>query len=140
MPLAPRSMPNGGAFSSTAATVVNGRVRHATATRPPRLRASSWSRMMKGLDQHYGTDASLDPAMVRQISVWLEAHAGTFKRVREAPPQDRITQSAWFERKHRDIEPAVWKRASIGSRANCMACHLRADQGDFDDDRVRIPK
>ena len=42
--------------------------------------------------------------------------------MREAPPQDRITQSAWFERKHRDIEPAVWKRASIGSRANCMAC------------------
>ena len=104
------------------------------------LPASSWSRMMKGLDQHYGTDASLDPAMVRQISVWLEAHAGTYKRVREAPPQDRITQSAWFERKHRDIEPAVWKRASIGSRANCMACHTRADQGDFDDDRVRIPK
>ena len=23
---------------------------------------------------------------------------------------------------------------------NCMACHTRADQGDFDDDRVRIPK
>ena len=107
---------------------------------PGMLPASSWSRMMKGLDQHYGTDASLDPAMVRQISVWLEAHAGTYKRVREAPPQDRITQSAWFERKHRDIEPAVWKRASIGSRANCMACHTRADQGDFDDDRVRIPK
>ena len=51
---------------------------------PGMLPASSWSRMMKGLDQHYGTDASLDPAMVRQISVWLEAHAGTYKRVREA--------------------------------------------------------
>ena len=107
---------------------------------PGMLPASSWSRMMDGLDQHYGTDASLDAAMVRQIGTWLEAHAGTYKRVREAPPQDRITQSAWFERKHRDIEPAVWKRASIGSRANCMACHTRADQGDFDDDRVRIPK
>ena len=69
-----------------------------------------------------------------------EAHAGTYKRVREAPPQDRITQSAWFERKHRDVEPGVWKRAAVGSRANCMACHTRADQGDFDEDRVRIPK
>ncbi|WP_208616366.1 diheme cytochrome c [Acidovorax carolinensis] len=107
---------------------------------PGMLPASSWSRMMKGLDQHYGTDASLDPAMVRQISTWLEAHAGTYKRVREAPPQDRITQSAWFERKHREVEPAVWKRAAVGSRANCIACHTRADQGDFDDDRVRIPK
>lgn len=107
---------------------------------PGMLPASSWSRMMKGLGQHYGTDASLDPAMVRQISTWLEAHAGTYKRVREVPPQDRITQSAWFERKHREVEPAVWKRAAVGSRANCMACHTRADQGDFDDDRVRIPK
>ena len=111
-----------------------------TAYPPGLLPAASWNRVMTGLGKHYGTDASLDPAMVRQISVWLEAHAGTYKRVREAPPQDRITQSAWFERKHRDIEPAVWKRASIGSRANCMACHTRADQGDFDDDRVRIPK
>ena len=107
---------------------------------PGMLPASSWSRMMTRLDQHYGTDASLDAAMVRQIGTWLEAHAGTYKRVREAPPQDRITQSAWFERKHREVEPAVWKRAAVGSPANCMACHTRADQGDFDDDRVRIPK
>ena len=107
---------------------------------PGMLPASSWSRMMTRLDQHYGTDASLDAAMVRQISTWLAAHAGTYKRVREAPPQDRITQSSWFERKHREVEPAVWKRAAVGSPANCMACHTRADQGDFDDDRVRIPK
>ena len=107
---------------------------------PGMLPASSWTRMMKGLGQHYGTDASLDAAMVRQIGTWLEAHAGTYKRVREAPHQDRISQSAWFERKHRDVEPAVWKRAAVGSRANCMACHTRADHGDFDDDRVRIPK
>ena len=107
---------------------------------PGMLPASSWSRMMSGLNQHYGTDASLDAAMVRQIGTWLEAHAGTYKRVREAPPQDRITQSAWFERKHREVEPAVWKRAAVGSPANCMACHTRADHGDFDDDRVRIPK
>ena len=107
---------------------------------PGMLPASSWSRMMTRLDQHYGTDASLDAAMVRQIGTWLEAHAGTYKRVREAPPQDRITQSSWFERKHREVDPAVWKRAAVGSPANCMACHTRADQGDFDDDRVRIPK
>ncbi|HEY9208328.1 diheme cytochrome c [Acidovorax soli] len=107
---------------------------------PGMLPASAWIRMMKGLDQHYGTNASLDPAMVGQISTWLQAHAGTTKRAREAPPQDRITQSAWFERKHREVKPAVWKRTAVGSRAHCMACHTRADQGDFDDDRVRIPK
>lgn len=107
---------------------------------PGMLPAPSWQRLVQGLDRHYGTDASLEPALVRQIGAWLQAHAGTYKRVREAPPQDRISQSAWFERKHREVAPAVWQRASIGSRANCMACHARADQGDFDDDRVRIPK
>ena len=107
---------------------------------PGMLPAASWTRMLGRLDQHYGTDASLDPAMVRQIGTWLEAHASTYKRVREQPPQDRITRSAWFERKHRELDAAVWQRTAVGSRANCMACHTRADQGDFDDDRVRIPK
>lgn len=107
---------------------------------PGMLPAASWNRMLGRLDQHYGSDASLDPALVRQIGTWLEANAGTYKRVREQPPQDRITRSAWFERKHRELDAAVWQRASVGSRANCMACHTRADRGDFDDDRVRIPK
>ena len=107
---------------------------------PGMLPAASWTRMLGRLDQHYGSDASLDPAMVRQIGTWLEAHASTYKRVREQPPQDRITRSAWFERKHRELDAAVWQRTAVGSRANCMACHTRADQGDFDDDRVRIPK
>lgn len=107
---------------------------------PGMLPAASWTRMLGRLDQHYGSDASLDPALVRQIGTWLEAHASTYKRVREQPPQDRITRSAWFERKHRELDAAVWQRTAVGSRANCMACHTRADRGDFDDDRVRIPK
>ena len=107
---------------------------------PGMLPAASWKRMLSGLDSHYGSDASLDPALVRQIGTWLEAHASTYKRVREQPPQDRITRSAWFERKHRELDAAVWQRTAVGSRANCMACHTRADRGDFDDDRVRIPK
>jgi len=107
---------------------------------PGMLPAASWTRMLSGLDQHYGSDASLDPALVRQIGTWLEAHASTYKRVREQTQQDRITRSAWFERKHRELDAAVWQRTAVGSRANCMACHTRADRGDFDDDRVRIPK
>lgn len=107
---------------------------------PGLLPAASWARVMQGLDRHYGTDAALDAATVRQISTWLQSNAGTYKRVREEPPQDRLTQSAWFERKHREVAPVVWKRAAVGSRANCMACHTSADQGDFEDDNVRIPK
>jgi Dihaem cytochrome c len=106
------------------------------------LPAPSWQRVMTGLSKHYGTDASLDAASTRDISAWLAANAGTYKRVSEEPPQDRISQSAWFLRKHRDGEvPAnVWKRASVGSPSNCSACHVHADQGDFNEHDVRIPK
>lgn len=95
--------------------------------------------MHRRLDSHYGTDASLGATAQRQIDAWLRAHAGTYKRVAEAPPQDRITRSAWFERKHREIDPAVWKLASVRSAANCGACHSAADRGRFDDDDLLIP-
>ncbi|MES2877390.1 MAG: diheme cytochrome c [Pseudomonadota bacterium] len=106
------------------------------------LPAASWQHLMGSLNKHYGTDASLDAASQRDISDWLKANAGTYKRVSEAPPQDRITQSAWFLRKHRDGEvPAgVWKRASVGSAANCAACHPQAAQGRFSEHDIRIPK
>lgn len=107
---------------------------------PGMLPAATWKRVMNNLPRHYGTDASLDPATVKELASWLGANAGTYKRVSEEPPQDRITTSAWFERKHRKLAPDVWKRAAIGSRANCAACHTRADKGDFDDDNIRIPK
>ncbi len=111
-----------------------------TAYPPGMLPARSWQRVMTGLDKHFGTDASLDPAMVKQLSTWLQAHAGTYKRVAEEPPQDRITRSAWFVREHRKIEPAVWKHASVRSAANCAACHSAADQGDYGERSLQVPK
>ena len=110
-----------------------------TAYPPGMLPARSWQRIMSGLDRHYGTDAALDKATAQQISSWLQTHAGTYKRVAEEPPEDRITRSAWFERKHRKIESSVWKLPSVKSAANCAACHASAEQGNFDEDNLRIP-
>ena len=111
-----------------------------TAYPPGLLPARSWRRVMDGLSRHYGTDASLDAKTVQQLDTWLQAHAGTYKRVAEEPPQDRLTRSAWFERKHRQIEPAVWQLPSVKSAANCAACHGDADSGRFDDDALRQPE
>ena len=110
-----------------------------TAYPPGMLPAPSWQRIMGGLDNHYGNDASLDPATVQQLSAWLQTHAGTYKRVREAPPEDRITRSEWFVRKHREVAPSVWRLPSVKSAANCAACHGAADRGDFDDDNLIFP-
>ncbi|HJV87930.1 MAG TPA: diheme cytochrome c [Noviherbaspirillum sp.] len=107
---------------------------------PGLLPAASWQRLMQNLPQHFGTDASLDPAATKQIAAWLDANAGTGKRAREEPPQDRITKSAWFVRKHDEVPAADWKRPAIKSAANCAACHPQADQGAFNEHDVRIPR
>ena len=111
-----------------------------TAYPPSMLPAASWRRVMSSLDRHYGSDASIEPAAAQQIGQWLNAHAGTYKRVAEEPPQDRITRSAWFGRKHRKVEPAVWQLPSVKSAASCSACHTGADRGDYDDAGLRMPE
>lgn len=105
---------------------------------PGLLPACTRQRLITGLDHHHGTDASLEAATVQQISSGLQANAGTCKRVSAEPPQDRITRSAWFERKHSGIDPAVWKLASVKRASSCAACHTTADRGVFDDD-LRYP-
>ena len=111
-----------------------------TAYPPGLLPAASWQRLMTDLPHHFGTDASLDAPTVKQLSVWLGANAGRGSRVGTAPSDDRITRSAWFERKHDEIPAATWKRASIKSPANCAACHPQAGEGRFDERAIRIPR
>lgn len=106
---------------------------------PGLLPAASWQRLMSNLPRHFGTDASLDAATVKEISTWLSRNAGTRQGL-TAPPEDRITRSAWFVRKHDEVPADTWKRASIKSASNCSACHSRASQGDFDEDHVRISR
>lgn len=107
-----------------------------TAYPPALLPPASWQRIMKGLDRHYGTDASLDPDSVQALSAWLVANAGRGAE----PAEDRITRSRWFVREHREISDAVWKRASVRSPAQCAACHTQASRGVFSEHDVRIPR
>lgn len=107
---------------------------------PEFLSKPAWNRIMQRLDKHYGTDASLDAATVKKISNWLAQHGGSYKRVTESSPEDRLSTTPWFVRKHREISPSVFQRASIKSAANCTACHMKAEQGNYDEDFVRIPR
>ena len=108
---------------------------------PPSLMPrASWERLLGNLTQHFGTDASLDAAALKDVSTWVGSHAGTYRRVREEPPQDRVTRTEWFARKHREVSPATWKLSSVQSAARCAACHTTADQGDFDERHIRVPR
>jgi mono/diheme cytochrome c family protein len=107
---------------------------------PGMLPSDSWRRLLNNLPRHFGTDASLDAATARELATWLSTNAGTYRGVREAPAEDRITKSAWFVRKHDEVPADAWKRAAVKSAANCTACHGRASQGDFNEHSVRIPR
>lgn len=109
---------------------------------PGMLPAASWQGLMGTLERHYGTDASLDAASVQEISQWLTRHAGTYKRVSEAPPDNRITRSAWFLRKHRadEVPPELWRHPAVKSASNCAACHTQAAQGRFNERDIRLPR
>lgn len=107
---------------------------------PGLLPAASWRKIMSGLDKHFETDASLTPQETLEITRFLVANDSNRWTANTAPL--RITESAWFKSKHdsREISPAVWNRASIKSRANCMVCHSGADKGNFDERSIHIPQ
>lgn len=110
---------------------------------PGLLPAASWQQLMANLPRHFGSDASLNKAQHAQISSWLQAHAGSFKKVARdptPPPQGRISLAPWFVRKHHGISPGTWQRKAIVSAANCTACHAQAADGDFSERGVHIPK
>ena len=107
---------------------------------PGMLPAASWQRIVNNGQHHFGTDASLEPAAASELSAWLAANAGTYKRVREEPPEDRITRSSWFIRKHHEVPGATWKLPAVKNAGHCNACHTQAEQGDFNERYVRIPR
>lgn len=106
---------------------------------PALLSADSWQRIMARISQHYGVDASLDTVQIETIGRWLKSESGTYKKVQISPPEDRISRSDWFVRKHRRVAPEVWRLASVKSPAQCTACHTQADQGLFNERELSSP-
>lgn len=104
---------------------------------PGLLPAPSWQRLMGHLPQHFGVDATVDPATLNAIAAWLQANAS--RRIAE-PPQDRITRSAWFQHEHREPSALASQRPAVRSPADCAACHTGAAEGDYSEHRVRIPR
>lgn len=117
---------------------------------PGLLPGRSWSRIMASPADHHGEEIELEKGAADQIAAYLQANAADvsgWKRSRKimsslgsATPL-RVTQVPYIIRKHQDddIPAGAFGRKSVGSMANCKACHPGAEQGDFDDDRVRIP-
>jgi len=108
---------------------------------PPRLLpVESWRVLMGGLDRHFGSDASLDAATAREIAAFLERSAGSRKAGSTDKPILRISETRWFKREHDEVPERVWKNPKVKSPANCGACHIRADSGNFSEHDIRMPR
>ena len=117
---------------------------------PGLLPTRSWVKMMGGLKDHFGENATLDKETADKVQKFLTENAAdrsTLQRAQKiaksVPGSEtplRITETLYFKRQHHEVGKKIWLRKSVGSPANCAACHSRAEQGVFSEDEVRIPR
>lgn len=104
---------------------------------PQLLTADNWQRLMGGLDKHFGVNAALDAQSGRDIAAFLQRYAG--KGDRHAASSLKISDTSWFTREHREVSAKTWNRPEVKSRANCTACHVNAEKGDWSERGIRMP-
>lgn len=117
---------------------------------PGLLPEKSWNKMMGGLDKHFGENASLDAATQTEITRFLALNSADksdnrrSSRINQSIATNaaplRITETRYFTAKHDEVSAATFKRKSIGSASNCVACHKGAEKGDFSESQVKIPR
>ena len=110
------------------------------AFQPALLTAGDWRKTMNGLKDHFGTDATVDMPKQQEITSFLERNAGDVSKLGSAGDPPRITQTARFIRKHREIPAKYWKDPRIKSAANCEACHRGAAEGNYSERDILIPE
>lgn len=107
---------------------------------PQLLSATSWRALMGGLDRHFGSDASLEPAQRADILAFLEKNAGRRDTTANGKPLVRISETAWFQKEHRkEIAAGTVRRADVKSIANCGACHTQAEKFDYSERSLQVP-
>lgn len=116
---------------------------------PAFLPERSWRKLMGDLDHHFGTNASLDAVTAKRIADFLAANAadrGGAKRgdkVAASIPGTqtplRVSETPWFVRKHDEVRADLWRHKSVGSAANCGACHPGAEKDRFDESQISMP-
>ncbi|MBF0615005.1 MAG: hypothetical protein G8237_12500 [Magnetococcales bacterium] len=120
------------------------------AYQPGWLPARSWDKIMTGLKDHFGENATLAAEPQRQLTDWLRVHAADHaqggkiqKMVRSIPAQAtpiRITEIPYFQKEHRKLPLRTWKEnPQVRSLSHCATCHPQAKEGSFDEHAVRIP-
>ncbi len=114
---------------------------------PSLLPAASWQKIMQGLNDHFGENASLSKKTATNITQYLTQYASErwdseaaneLRLVNKQKPL-QITASPYWLLRHKAISPDIFKRKNIHSKGNCIACHRDATTGHFADEEIAIP-
>lgn len=109
---------------------------------PQFLPQRSWRALLSGLNNHFGENASLDPATSKVILDYLVQHAADMpgqdhrfiRGLAETATPLRISDTPYWIRRHSEIPPEVFTHPKVQSKANCSACHQDAAKGGFEDE------
>lgn len=117
---------------------------------PNSLPVGSWKKMIAGLHDHFGEDASISNTAKQEVESFLVKNAAETSReeasikflrsISKDNPPVRITDIPYWREKHKMINQEIYQRNSIKSKINCTACHRLAEYGSFEDNDIRIPK
>lgn len=119
------------------------------AYQPGLLPSDSWLKIIAALPSHFGEEVLLNQESKYIISEYLRENAAensSAKRARKilkslgGHTPLRITETPYIREKHHELNADIFSRQSIGSFSNCVACHTKAEQGNYDDDFVKIPR
>jgi hypothetical protein len=110
--------------------------------------AATWAGVMRGLDAHFGENASLDAPVLARLTTYLTTNASErfdtkaanrLRRLSTTEPL-RITATRGWVRLHRHLPDAAFKNSSVGGKLNCSKCHRDAETGRFARRAIAIPQ
>jgi len=113
---------------------------------PVQLTAAGWTKIMTGLSDHFGEDASLEAAQVQHIKAYLVEKSldgggtmwgkMTIKRWKKKGLIDpvRITETPGWKGAHsRPKYKRMAQDVGYARGANCVKCHKQAQKGVFEE-------
>jgi len=113
------------------------------------LPAKSWENILATRKDHFGSEVVLDEQQRDSIANYLVSNAADkssakignkIARSLGGAAPGRIVEIPYIIKKHRKVGQALFSRKSVGSMANCIACHPGASNARFDDDDVMVPQ
>ncbi|MCU7805749.1 MAG: diheme cytochrome c [Candidatus Thiodiazotropha sp. (ex Lucinoma borealis)] len=117
---------------------------------PGLLPARSWTKVMAGLEDHFGENAELPAEDAKGLTDYLVNNAAdhaNYKRSKkimnslhpnEAPIW--VSKTPYFIEKHNELSRnMVQDNPNVGSISKCQACHTKADTGSYSESEILIP-